>query len=34
MALKKLQPAISSVVKGKNGRGVNSVGRGYMDKKF
>ena len=34
MALKELQPVISSVVKGKNGRVVKSAGRGYMDKKF
>ena len=29
-----VQPVISSVVKGKSGRGVRRAGRGYMDKHF
>ena len=29
-----VQPVISSVVKGVNGRGVRRAGRGYIDQKF
>ena len=34
LAASLVQPVISSVVKGTNGRGVRRAGGGYMDKKF
>ena len=34
LAASLVQPIISSIVKGINGRGVRRAGRGYMDKSF
>ena len=34
LAASLVQPVISSVVKGINGRGVKRAGRGYMDENF
>ena len=34
LAASLLEPIISSVVKGRSGRGVKRAGRGYMDKNF
>ena len=34
LAASLVQPVISSVLKGRSGRGVRRAGRGYMDKDF
>ena len=34
LAASLVQPVISSVVKGKSGRGVRAAGRGYVNKNF